>query len=134
MTARVLLVLGVVAVLYGCSQANSPVITLEEPTTPGAAPLMPEHTTPVSGAPEGASASAGISGEEQAAQSEADCRIATYVAEKNMSRQEANAFAELLADMIRTMADPSWTAGSLRNAALDHLAVPRYPECKARGA
>jgi hypothetical protein len=95
---------------------------------------MPEHTTPVSGAPEGASASAGISGEEQAAQSEADCRLVIYVAEEHMSRQKANAFAALLADMIRTMENPSWTAGPLRNTALDHLGVPRYPECKATGA
>jgi hypothetical protein len=34
--------------------------------------------------------------------------------------------------MIRTMQSPSWTGGELRNAALDHLAVPRYPECKVR--
>jgi len=53
-----------------------------------------------------------------------------YVAERNMSLQKANAFSEQLADMIRTMENPSWTAGSLRNAALDHLGVPRYLECK----
>jgi hypothetical protein len=47
-----------------------------------------------------------------------------------MSRQEANAFSELLADMIRTMENPSWSTGFLRNAALDHLGVPQYPECK----
>ena len=50
--------------------------------------------------------------------------------DKNMSRKEAEAFSELLADMIRTMESPSWTEGDLRNAALDHLAVPRYRECK----
>jgi len=77
--------------------------------------------------------SGGVSGEEQAAHSEADCRIATYVAQENMSQHKADAFSELLADMIRTMENPSWTAGSLRNTALDHLGVPRYPECKVRG-
>src|SRR5215218_8821259 len=49
-----------------------------------------------------------------------------------MTRKEAEAFSELLADMIRTMESPSWTVGDLRNAALDHLAVPRYPKCKAK--
>ena len=49
-----------------------------------------------------------------------------------MSKKEAKAFSDLLADMIRTMESPSWTVGELRNAALDHLAVPRYSECKAR--
>ena len=73
-----------------------------------------------------------MSGKEQAAQSEADCRLVLYVADKNMSRKEATAFSELLADMIRTMESSSWTGGDLRNAALDHLAVPRYPECKVR--
>ncbi len=65
-------------------------------------------------------------------QSEADCRLALYVADKNMSRKEAIAFWELLDDMIRTMQSPSWTGADLRNAALDHLAVPRYSECKVR--
>jgi hypothetical protein len=32
--------------------------------------------------------------------------------------------------MIRTMESLSWPEGTLRNAALDHLAVPRYPECE----
>jgi hypothetical protein len=75
-------------------------------------------------------ASGGATGEEQAGQSEADCRLVLYVADQDMNREEAEAFSELLADMIRTMESPSWTAGDLRNAALDHLAVPRYPECK----
>jgi hypothetical protein len=73
-----------------------------------------------------------VSGKEQAAQSEAYCRLVTYVANENISRKEAEAFSELLADMIRTMESPSWTGGDPRNAALDHLAVPGYPECKVR--
>jgi predicted aminopeptidase len=73
-----------------------------------------------------------VSGKEQAAQSEADCRLVFYVAHEKLSRKEATAFSELLADMIRTMKSRSWTEGDLRNAALDHLAVPRYSECKAR--
>lgn len=77
-------------------------------------------------------APASMSAQEQAAESEADCRLVIYVAEQNMSRKEANAFSELLADMMRTMENLSLTAGSLRNAALDHLAVPRYRECKHR--
>ena len=124
MAVRVLLVLAAFAVLYGCGQASSPVNTVNEPTTPETAPPTPEPAT---------SASAGMSSEEIVAQSEADCRLVIYVAEENMSRKEANAFSELLADMIQTMENPSWTAGSVRNAALDHLGVPRYPECKVGG-
>jgi hypothetical protein len=85
----------------------------------------PDRTTPTR-------AAGGVSGEEQAALSEADCRLVIYVAQENMSRQEAKAFSELLADMIRTMENPSWSTGSLWNAALDHLGVPRYPECKQK--
>lgn len=72
-----------------------------------------------------------VSGQERAARAEADCRLATYVAKEGMSPQKADAFSELLADMIRTMEDPSWAVGSLRNAALDHLGVPRYRGCEA---
>ena len=53
-----------------------------------------------------------------------------YVANKNMSPKEAEAFSKLLTDMIRSMESLSWSEGVLRNAALDHLAVPRYGECK----
>jgi hypothetical protein len=130
---RILLVLAAAfALLYGCAQASSsgkPVKELTKPTTPGTAPSTPSPTTSTV-APASASASAGLSGEDQAEHSEADCRLVIYVAQENMSRQKANAFSELLADMIRTMEVPSWTAGSLRNAALDHLGVPQYPECK----
>ena len=87
----------------------------------------PSAKTPASGGAPG-----GISGEEQAAQSAADCRLVLYVANKNMTQKQAEAFSELLTDMIRTMEGPSWTEGDLRNAALDHLAVPRYRECKHR--
>jgi hypothetical protein len=86
----------------------------------------PEPTTPTG-------ASGNVFDEEQLLRSQADCRLATYVAEEDMSRQEAKAFSELLADMIRTMEDPSWTVGSLRNAALDHLSVPQYQECEVVG-
>jgi hypothetical protein len=49
-----------------------------------------------------------------------------------MSPKEAEAFSGLLADMIRTMEGPSWTEEDLRNAVLDHLAVPRHRECEHR--
>jgi hypothetical protein len=55
-----------------------------------------------------------------------------YVANKNMNPKEAEAFSKLLTDMIRSMESLSWTGADLRNAALDHLAVPRYRECKHR--
>jgi len=92
-----------------------------------------EHAEPAPEPTTRTGASGSVSGEEQALQSQADCRLVTYVADKDMSRQEAKAFSELLADMIRTMEDPSWTVGSLRNAALDHLSVPRYRECEKGG-
>jgi hypothetical protein len=129
MAVRVLLVLAVFAVLYGCGHTSSSVTTVKEPTTPETAPPTAKPATSTV-APASASASAGMSSEEQAAQSETDCRLLIYVAQENMSRQKAKVFSELLADMIRTMETPSWTSGSLRNTALDHLGVPRYPECK----
>jgi copper transport protein len=75
-------------------------------------------------------APASRSAEEQAAQAEADCRLAIYVAEENMSRKEANEFSDLLASMEESMESLYSTEGSLRNNALDHLGVLRYPECK----
>jgi hypothetical protein len=68
--------------------------------------------------------------EERAARAEANCRLAVYFAQEKMSRKEANEFSDLLASMEETMKSPFSTEGSLRNAALDHLGVPRYPECK----
>jgi len=78
-------------------------------------------------------APASASAEDRAAQAEADCRLAVYVAQENMSRKEASEFSELLANMIQTMEPLSLSGGSLRNTALDHLGVPRYAECKAGG-
>jgi hypothetical protein len=108
------------------SQASPPVKTVKEPTTPKPA------TSAVAPPSASASSTGGSSGNGQAKQlAEADCRLAIYVAQENMSRQKARAFSELLADMIRTMEGLSWPEGTLRNAALDHLGVPRYSECKA---
>jgi hypothetical protein len=78
-------------------------------------------------------APASASAEEQAAQAEADCRLAIYVAEQNMSPKEANAFSDLLANMVDTMKNLYSTEGSLRNNAIDHLGVLRYPDCKEGG-
>ncbi len=92
-------------------EAPAPPQTALEPTTP-------------------TGASGSVSGEERAAENEADCRLVTYVAQENISEQEASVFSERLADMIREMEDPSLSADSVRNAALDHFGVPRYAECK----
>jgi hypothetical protein len=59
-----------------------------------------------------------------------DRELATYIAEQNFSRREANEFSEVLANMEETMDNLYSTQGSLRNNALDHLGVLRYPECK----
>jgi uncharacterized membrane protein len=93
---------------------------------PPASAVWHEPATP-------AVAPASASAEEQAAQAEADCRLVIYLAEQNMSRKEANAFSERVAYMIGTMKNVYSTEGSLRNGALDHLGVLRYPECKEGG-
>src|SRR3712207_7485104 len=84
---RVLLVLAAFALLYGCGQTSSPVETQEKQER--AERAAPAPTTP-------SGTSDGVSGEEQAAAAyDADCRVAIYVAQENMSRQEAEAFSEL---------------------------------------
>jgi hypothetical protein len=121
--------LGVVALtmlLCGCGKGSAPAEKQNVPEGTGQAETTASEDTAPTSAP------GGLSAKEQAARSEADCRLVLYVAHEDMSEQEAKAFSELLADMIRTMESPSWTVGDLRNAALDHLAVPRYSECKVR--
>jgi hypothetical protein len=115
------------------SRSSSPVKTVEEATTPQPTSPTPEGASSSTAAAASASASSrgGGPSEEQAKRlAEADCRVAIYVAQEKMSRQKAQAFSELLGEMIRTMESLSWPEGILRNAALDHLGVPRYPECK----
>ena len=132
MLAATVGVVVLVTLLHGCGKPGSPAEKGGESEGTG----QPETTAPqpsaktlASGGASG-SASGGTSGEERAAQSKADCRLVLYVADKGMSRKEAEAFSKLLAEMIRSMEGLSLPEGALRNAALDHLAVPRYPECK----
>jgi hypothetical protein len=130
MFAVTLGVVVLVTLTYGCGKTSSPAKKQGEPEGARQADTTaPEPTAPTHAS---GSASGGTPGEEQAAQSEADCRLVLYVANKNMSRKEAEAFSKLLTDMIRSMESLSWPEGKLRNAALDHLAVPRYRECKHR--
>ena len=130
MFAVMLGVVVLVTLTYGCGKTSSPAKKQGEPEGARQADTTaPEPTAPTHAS---GSASGGTPGEEQAAQSEADCRLVLYVANKNMSRKEAEAFSKLLTDMIRSMESLSWPEGKLRNAALDHLAVPRYRECKHR--
>ena len=132
MLAATVGVVVLVALLHGCGKPGSPAKKGGESEGTG----QPETTAPEPSAKTHASggssssASGGTSGEERAAQSKADCRLVLYVANKNMSPKEAEAFSKLLAEMIRSMEGLSWSEGALRNAALDHLAVPRYRECK----
>jgi hypothetical protein len=130
MLAVMVSVVVLVSLAYGCGKTSSPAKKHSAREGSG----QTETTAPKLSAETHASGSAsgGTSGKEQAARSEADCRLVLYVANKNMSRKEAEAFSKLLTEMIRTMEGLSWTEGELRNAALDHLAVPRYPECKHR--
>jgi hypothetical protein len=118
------------------ARSSSPAKPVEEATTPRPTSPTPKGASSSTAAAASASASSrgGGPSEEQAKRlAEADCRLAIYVAQEKMSRKKAHAFSELLAEMIRTMEGLSWPEGTLRNAALDHLGVPRYPECKKVG-
>ena len=130
MHAVMLSLMVLATLLYGCGKTSSP--AKKQGEREGARQAKTTTPEPSAKTHASGSASGGTSGEEQAAQSEADCRLVLYVANNNMSQKQAEAFSELLADMIRTMESPSWTGGELRNAALDHLAVPRYRACEAR--
>ena len=145
-------VMAVFVWLQACEQASSPVVRQEkehsvEQSIPKEADSSPvpqpttEPTTPVStsaGASASTSASANTSSmptEEQAAQSEASCRLANYVANENLTVEQASALSERVAERAgrKVQADPSLSAGRAKNAALDDLGVPRYPECKMGG-
>jgi hypothetical protein len=132
-----LLICAVMAVfvwLQACSQARSPLEGEEKEHSVE----QPEPTTP-EGASGGAFASTSASAntssrptEEQAAQSEASCRLANYAANENLTVQQANALSERVADRTgrKMQTDSSLSAGRAKNAALEDLGVPRYPECK----
>jgi hypothetical protein len=116
--------------------SSSPVKTAKESTTSPPTSPTPKGASSSTAAAASASASSrggGLSEEQAKELAKADCRLAIYIAQEKMSRQKAHAFSELLADMIRTMEALSWPEGTLRNAALDHLGVPRYPECEKAG-
>ena len=138
--------------LQACDQASSPLVRQQKghsaeqpkPKEANSSPVpqrTPEPTTPAStsaGASASTSASANTSSlptEEQAAQSEASCRLANYVANENLTVQQASALSERVAERTgrKVQADPSLSAGRAKNAALGDLGVPRYPECKMGG-
>jgi hypothetical protein len=141
------------ACLQACEQVSPPVemqekeSRFEQPqpkeadTSPVPRPI-PEPTTRASTSAD-ASASTSASAdtpsrptEEQAAQSEASCRLANYVVNENLTVQQASALSERVAERTgRRMqtTDSSLSAGRAKNAALDDLGVPRYPECKMGG-
>jgi hypothetical protein len=123
--------LGVVVLatlVYGCGRTSSP--AKKQGEREGARHAQTTTPEPTASPHSSRSDSRSTSGKQQAAQSEADCRLVLYVANKNMSPKEAEAFSKLLTEMIGSMGSLSWPEGTLRNAALDHLAVPRYRECK----
>jgi predicted component of type VI protein secretion system len=97
-----------------------------------------QPTTPT-GTPAGAFASTSASAntssrptEEQATRSEATCRLANYVVYENLTVEQSSALSERVAERTgRNMQiDSSLGVGPAKNAALDDLGVPRYPECK----
>jgi hypothetical protein len=101
----------------------------------------PEPTTPTStsaGASVRSSPSANTSSmptEEQRAQSEVTCRLANYAANENLTVQQASSLSERVVERAgrKMQADSSLSVGRAKNAALDDLGVPRYPECKIEG-
>jgi hypothetical protein len=73
--AMTLGVVALVALLYGCGKASSPAERQDKQEGAEQAEPAPEPTTPTG-------ASGGVSGKEQEAQSEADCRLVIYVAQE----------------------------------------------------
>jgi hypothetical protein len=124
--------------LQACDQESSPIERQEkthgveqpkpkEAATSSVPQPTPEPTTP--------SSTSSMPTEEQAAQSEASCRLANYVANENLTVQQASSLSERVAERMdkKMQADSSLSAGGAKNAALDDLGVPRYPECKVGG-
>ena len=124
--------------LQACDQKSSPVEGHEkehgveqpkpkEAATSSVPQPTPEPTTP--------SSTSSMSTEEQAAQSEASCRLANYVAKENLTVQQASSLSERVAERMdkKMQTDSSLSAGRAKNAALDDLGVPRYLGCKVGG-
>jgi small-conductance mechanosensitive channel len=124
--------------LQACDQESSPIERQEkehgveqpkpkEAATSSVPQPTPEPTTP--------SSTSSMPTEEQAAQSEASCRLANYVAKENLTVQQASSLLERVAERMdkKMQTDSSLSAGRAKNAALDDLGVPRYPECKVGG-
>jgi hypothetical protein len=147
MAARVLLVLVAFTIVYGCSQANTPIQKQEKKhgleqatkkpatevhavTEPAGSkpPRAPESTTPTRSATPGMSS-------EQAALAEAYCRTVTYASKKDMSGQEVRTFISRTAEQSVKEKEnyPSLSAEAAGNDVLDDLDVPRYSECKMGG-
>jgi hypothetical protein len=129
---RVLLVLAVFALLYGCGQPNTPVHKQENKH--GVEQAAQKPVTKIRAVTEPV-AKPMLSGQEQAALAEAYCRIVTYASKRDMSQQEVRAFIDHTVEQsVKEMEDdPSLSGGAAGNKVLDDLAVPRYPQCAAGG-
>jgi len=128
MLAVMLGVVVLATLVYGCGRTSPP--AKKQGEREGARQAQTTTPEPTASTHSHRSDSRSTSSEQQAAQSAADCRLVLYVANKNMSPKETEAFSKLLTEMIGSMHSLSWPEETLRNAALDHLAVPRYRECK----
>jgi len=128
MLAVMLGVVVLATLVYGCGRTSPP--AKKQGEREGARQAQTTTPEPTASTHPHRSDSRSTSSEQQAAQSAADCRLVLYVANKNMSPKETEAFSKLLTEMIGSMHSLSWPEETLRNAALDHLAVPRYRECK----
>ena len=127
--ATALCIVALAVLLCGCG--NEGATAEKHPERKGASQAETTGPQPSGPTPRASGAATGKEQEEEAL-SRADCRLVLYVAHKDMSPKEAEAFSKLLTEMVRSMESLSWPEGTLRNAALDHLAVPRYPECKLK--
>jgi hypothetical protein len=156
MALRVLSILVILLILYGCDQSSPPPAQSEkeDPEQLPAREKQQKATQEILQAPQQAatvacsdfygprdtqayydtrSTAGDTSCEEQEEHAEASCRMASYSSNENMSQQEAAAFSERVAnEMIMAIEDdPSLTVGSAEDAALDRLDVPRYQQCES---
>ena len=70
-----------------------------------------------------------------AREAEANCRMNNYVSNEITSVQEGKDFSTKLRKekAFELGEDPTLSAGTAMNKALDDLGVPRYPKCKKKG-
>jgi hypothetical protein len=112
MALRVLSILVILLIPYGCEQSSPPPAQSEKEDL---------KQLPIK------------KSEEREEHAEASCRMVSYTSNENMSQREAAAFSERVAnEVVEDMEDdPSLRLGSAEDAALNRLDVPRYQQCES---